>query len=66
MAEITILNTGLKGNLNNLALTQIFPGGWEIHNSRLDDNAQLFSKIDAPMYQDIRDDRIYSYYELKK
>jgi len=60
MAEVTISNPGTKGFLKEMALNQIFPSGWEIHNTRMDGT----STTNAARYQDIRDDRVYSYYEL--
>ena len=61
-AEVRIYNPGLLGNYSELALTQIFPSGWEIHNSRLlSTDAQ---KYDTPDYSDIRDDRVYTYFSL--
>jgi alpha-2-macroglobulin len=60
IAEVTINNPGTKGFLKEMALNQIFPGGWEIHNTRMDETAAA----SAARYQDIRDDRIYSYYDL--
>ncbi len=60
LAEVTISNPGTKGFLKEMALNQIFPSGWEIHNSRLFENGTS----SAARYQDIRDDRVYSYYEL--
>lgn len=60
MAEVTITNPGKKGHYREMALTQIFPSGWEIHNSRMD-GGLLAS---AARYQDLRDDRVYSYYDL--
>ncbi len=47
----------------NLALTQIIPSGWEIRNLRLEDRKQNVSKY---IYQDIRDDRVYTYFNLNK
>ena len=44
-----------------MALTQIFPSGWEIHNNRMDEESLITS---VAQYQDIRDDRVYSYYTL--
>ena len=64
VAEVTVTNQYNRGYLNNLALVQIFPSGWEIHNSRMDDNAGSFGRSDSPSYQDIRDDRILSYFDL--
>ena len=44
----------------NLALTQIFPSGWEILNTRF--TSEEADKYPAGVnYQDIRDDRVYSY-----
>ncbi|HXB42037.1 MAG TPA: MG2 domain-containing protein [Bacteroidia bacterium] len=60
VAEVTITNPGTKGVLKEMALNQIFPSGWEIHNSRMDETGGS----NPARYQDIRDDRVYSYYEL--
>ncbi len=49
----------------NLALTQIFPPGWEISNSRMEET-ELANGNDNPEYQEIRDDRIYTYFDLGK
>ena len=62
MAEVTIKNPGLRGMYRNLALSQIFASGWEIRNQRLDNINYV--KGDVPTYQDIRDDRVYSYFDL--
>lgn len=62
MAEVTIKNPGVRGMYRNLALTQIFASGWEIRNQRLDNIT--YTKGDIPTYQDIRDDRVYSYFDL--
>jgi alpha-2-macroglobulin len=35
IAQVTIRNTSRRG-IDNLALTQMFPGGWEIRNDRLE------------------------------
>jgi uncharacterized protein YfaS (alpha-2-macroglobulin family) len=59
---VSLKNTGAK-TVNNLALTQIFPSGWEIRNSRMEGNGSLY-EIDQPDYRDIRDDRVYSYLSL--
>lgn len=63
MAEVIIHNNGTTGDYKQLALSQIFPSGWEIHNTRMDEysNAVITSK---PTYQDIRDDRVYTYFNL--
>jgi hypothetical protein len=63
MASVTVSNTGARGAYKNLALTQIFPSGWEINNLRLDE-ATARAGGDVPTYQDIRDDRVYTYFDL--
>lgn len=60
-AEVSITNPGLKGEYNEIALTQIFPSGWEIINTRLDGSA---TNTEAD-YIDIRDDRVMHYFDLK-
>ena len=63
--EVTVSNPGTRGNYQELALSQIFPSGWEIHNQRMDIG---YSGIDGNHidYQDIRDDRVYTYFSLRK
>ena len=63
VATVTVSNPGLRGSYHNLALNQIFPSGWEINNLRLDE-AQSRLSGDVPTYQDIRDDRVYTYFDL--
>ena len=47
-----------------MALSQIFPSGWEIINTRLLEIDNV-TKSSIPTYQDIRDDRVYTYFDLK-
>ncbi len=63
VATVTVTNPGLRGHYKNIALNQIFPPGWEINNLRLDD-AEDGLKSDPFTYQDIRDDRVYTYFDL--
>jgi uncharacterized protein YfaS (alpha-2-macroglobulin family) len=65
MAEVTLSHPGLRVNYKELALSQMFPSGWEIRNLRLD-NMESSRTKSLPDYQDIRDDRVYSYFGLKK
>jgi uncharacterized protein YfaS (alpha-2-macroglobulin family) len=63
MAEITVRNTSGRA-LQTLALSALFPSGWEIHNLRLDGpEGTASSPYD---YIDIRDDRIYLFFDLKR
>jgi uncharacterized protein YfaS (alpha-2-macroglobulin family) len=64
IAIVSVLNPGAF-NYRELALTQVFPPGWEITNNRMWDN-ELAINNDAADYQDIRDDRILTYFDLAK
>jgi uncharacterized protein YfaS (alpha-2-macroglobulin family) len=61
LAYVTITNPGGKGFLREMTLNQIFPSGWEIHNNRMDEQNV---PVNESRYQDIRDDRVYTYYDL--
>ncbi len=61
--EVSITNPGLLGNYQQMALSQVFPSGWEIHNTRLD-NPDGTNPYSVPTYQDIRDDRVYTYFDI--
>jgi uncharacterized protein YfaS (alpha-2-macroglobulin family) len=63
IASVSVKNPGTRGHYQNLALTQIFPSGWEINNLRLTDDENTMS-TDRGNYQDIRDDRVYTYFDL--
>ncbi|KAA1244174.1 alpha-2-macroglobulin [Aquimarina sp. RZ0] len=62
VAEVTITNT--TGNkVKDIALTEIFPSGWEIVNTRFTDFGSF--KANKVTYTDIRDDRTNFYFDLK-
>lgn len=62
IAEVSVYNPGTIDYYQNLALSQIFPSGWEIHNQRLfESNTGNYS---IPEYIDIRDDRVYTFFNL--
>ncbi|MEQ8301790.1 MAG: MG2 domain-containing protein [Cyclobacteriaceae bacterium] len=63
MANVTIINPGLRGLYQNMALSQIFPSGWEVNNLRLDEVENSVGGS-TPTYQDIRDDRVYTYFDI--
>ena len=63
--KVTVSHPGIRGDYEELALTRIFPSGWEIHNFRLDHTSTGDETPDKPEYQDIRDDRVYTYFDLK-
>ena len=64
VATVTVFNPGIRGTYKNLALNQIFPSGWEINNLRLTGDEGTKLTGDVPTYQDIRDDRVYTYLDL--
>ena len=63
VAQVNIKNPGKRGRYDNLALTQNFPSGWEILNTRLMDNDEAFRSSPSD-YRDIRDDRVNTYFSL--
>lgn len=64
VAEISIGHPGQREAYRGMALTTIFPSGWEVLNGRLND-AESPLKSDPFEYQDIRDDRVNTYFDLR-
>ncbi len=64
VAKVTVKNPGGRGAYHQMALTQIFPSGWEILNTRLYNSEGAFTSSPAD-YMDIRDDRVYHYFDLQ-
>lgn len=62
-AIVKVTNPGILGYYENMALTQIFPSGWEISNTRLFD-MESTQEAEQPTYLDIRDDRVYTYFNI--
>ncbi len=58
IARVTVQRTGAIGELRDLVLSQVFPPGWEIINTRSQ------SDNDNADYRDFRDDRVYTYFDL--
>lgn len=65
LAEVKISNGDLYGYFSNMALTQIFPSGWEIINTRIAGMESAHEK-NRPDYIDIRDDRVYTHFGISK
>ena len=59
-AVVTVKTPSARG-YNNLVLSEIFPAGWEILNTRFLNESATDSLSAGVNYQDIRDDRVYSY-----
>ena len=64
VVEVTVSNPGMRGTYKELALTQIFPSGWEIRNTRMESD-EFKEPVSNYDYQDIRDDRVYTYFDLR-
>lgn len=63
IAEIKLTNPGRRGAYKEMALNQVFPSGWEIINTRFLGTGNVTASS-IPDYQDIRDDRVYTYFDL--
>lgn len=73
-AIASISNTSGTTDYTNLALTHIIPAGWEVYNERMtvpeaepqettDSSGNVSGKY---TYQDIRDDRVLTYFNLRR
>lgn len=62
LAVLTVSNPSLL-QYKDIAISQLFPSGWEIRNTRLHDFQSAY-EISVPAYQDIRDDRVLTYFNL--
>ena len=64
VAEVVVINPGtMRNSMEELALQQIFPAGWEIINQRMDQFSEAL-KSDRFDFQDIRDDRVYTFFDM--
>ena len=59
---VTVKNPGKDRDYEEMVLNTVFPSGWEIINKRLNDIPQ--DQNSTFEYQDIRDDRVYTYFDL--
>ena len=75
IAVAAISNISGTSDYINLALTHIIPSGWEIYNERMlvADTENAASATSTPRnsiskysYQDIRDDRVLTYFNLRR
>jgi alpha-2-macroglobulin len=61
---VNITNPGTRGiNYKEMVLNQVFPSGWEIHNLRMG-NTEMKISSNTPEYQDIRDDRVNTFFDI--
>lgn len=64
-AVVTVANISGTSDYTNLALTHIIPSGWEIYNERMVAPNPPGTAA-AYTYQDIRDDRVLTYFDLRQ
>jgi len=62
IARVTVRNP-VNRQYTEMALTQVFPSGWEILNTRLYNSEGAFKSSNSE-YMDIRDDRVYHYFDI--
>lgn len=60
LARVTVTNLTQRRQ-DQVALSQLLPSGWQVNPEQRTD-AELSEELD---YQDIRDDRVYSYFSLE-
>ena len=64
IAKVEINKLAGKGQYKHeMALVQNFPSGWEINNDRL--NGTKFSGESSYDYRDIRDSKVYTFFDLR-
>jgi uncharacterized protein YfaS (alpha-2-macroglobulin family) len=63
VAEVTLTNT-TSNALKDMALTEIFPSGWEIVNTRFTDFGSFAEN--QVTHTDLRDDRANFYFDMKR
>ena len=64
IAQIEVANTNQLNDYTDIALTYIIPSGWEIFNERMVGNES--DTKNTYNYQDIRDDRVLTYFDLSR
>jgi uncharacterized protein YfaS (alpha-2-macroglobulin family) len=65
-ALVTVSHPGTRSSYQEMALNQIFPSGWQIVNTRVADAGNGVARNTEFKFQDIRDDRVYTYFDLSR
>lgn len=66
VVQLTVTNPGtFTSHLDQMALAYLFPSGWEMTNQRLDQFEERFKNSYA-RYQDIRDDRVNTFFSMDR
>lgn len=63
VAVVTLGHPGASATYRQLALTRVFPSGWEIRNVRMEGAGGPITSS-PHTYEDIRDDRVMTYFDL--
>ena len=69
MATVTVANISGTTDYSDIALTHLIPSGWEIYNERMTADPEQANGADSNnsySYRDIRDDRVLTYFNLKR
>ncbi|MCL2651207.1 MAG: alpha-2-macroglobulin, partial [Candidatus Azobacteroides sp.] len=66
IAQIEVTNTNPLTDYTDIALTYIIPSGWEIFNERMTSAEGSVPSSTNYKYQDIRDDRVLTYFDLPR
>lgn len=66
VAAVTVSQVNNRAVMRDIALTQVFPSGWEIINERMSGIADGRFENSHSTYRDIRDDRVNTYFDLKR
>ena len=69
MATVTVANISGTTDYSDIALTHLIPSGWEIYNERMTADQEQANGADSNSsysYRDIRDDRVLTYFNLKR
>jgi alpha-2-macroglobulin len=64
-AVVKVSHPGVVGHYQQLALTQVFPSGWEIRNARME-GSESAVRGSSFTYRDQRDDRVMTYFDLRR
>jgi uncharacterized protein YfaS (alpha-2-macroglobulin family) len=64
-AMVVKVTNSMFSRVDNIALTQMVPAGWEIQNTRLFETVMSIKESSFD-YRDFRDDRIYTYFSLNR
>ena len=66
LAVVKVSNLDAANDYTDMALTHIIPSGWEIFNERMFGGESSNTSDGAYTYRDIRDDRVLTYFDLRR